>query len=74
MELRVGGGGAAPHSKLQRAKIFKSRIGLPQATAEWVASSGMAPLAVMIPLLIALFLLGCMMDSLSMILLFIPFF
>ena len=55
-------------------KIFMSRIGLPQATAEWVSSSGMTPLAVMILLLIALILLGCMMDSLSMILLVIPFF
>ncbi len=55
-------------------KIFMSRIGLPQATAEWVAGSGLSPMTVMVLLLIALILLGCFMDSLSMILLVIPFF
>ncbi len=55
-------------------KIFMSRIGLPQATAEWILASGMAPMLVMIILLVALILLGCLMDSLSMILLVIPFF
>ncbi|MDF0595747.1 TRAP transporter large permease [Psychromarinibacter halotolerans] len=55
-------------------KIFMSRIGLPQATAEWIAGSGLAPFVVMAILLVALILLGCLMDSLSMILLVIPFF
>ena len=55
-------------------KIFMSRIGLPQATAEWIATSGMEPMTVMVLLLIALIFLGCFMDSLSMILLVIPFF
>ena len=55
-------------------KIFMSRIGLPQATADWIVQSGMAPMTVMIVLLVALVLLGCLMDSLSMILLVIPFF
>lgn len=55
-------------------KIFMSRAGAPQATAEWIAQSGMAPLAVLLLLLLALILLGCLMDSLSMILLVIPFF
>ncbi len=55
-------------------KIFMSRIGLPQATAEWIANSGMTPFVVMAVLLLALILLGCLMDSLSMILLVIPFF
>lgn len=55
-------------------KIFMSRIGLPQATAEWIIQSGMAPMTVMVVLLVALILLGCLMDSLSMILLVIPFF
>jgi tripartite ATP-independent transporter DctM subunit len=55
-------------------KIFMSRAGVPQATAEWMAQSGMAPMTVMILLLVALILLGCLMDSLSMILLAIPFF
>ncbi len=55
-------------------KIFMSRAGVPQAMAEWTVMSGMAPMTVMIILLIALILLGCLMDSLSMILLVIPFF
>ncbi|KEP69953.1 C4-dicarboxylate ABC transporter permease [Thioclava dalianensis] len=55
-------------------KIFMSRIGLPQATAEWILASGMAPMLVLVLLLVALILLGCLMDSLSMILLVIPFF
>jgi tripartite ATP-independent transporter DctM subunit len=55
-------------------KIFMSRVGLPQETAAWIADSGMAPMTVMLLLLVALILLGCLMDSLSMILLVIPFF
>ncbi len=55
-------------------KIFMSRIGLPQATADWIIQSGMEPMMVMVLLLVALILLGCLMDSLSMILLVIPFF
>lgn len=55
-------------------KIFISRIGLPQQAAAWIADSGMAPMMVMVLILVALILLGCLMDSLSMILLVIPFF
>ncbi|SFA80562.1 TRAP transporter, DctM subunit [Poseidonocella pacifica] len=55
-------------------KIFMSRIGLPQQAAAWIADSGLAPMAIMVMLLVALILLGCLMDSLSMILLVIPFF
>lgn len=55
-------------------KIFMSRIGLPQATAEWMVNSGFEPMLVLVLLLLALILLGCLMDSLSMILLVIPFF
>ncbi len=55
-------------------KIFMSRAGVPQATAEWMAQSGLPPMTVMIMLLVALIVLGCLMDSLSMILLVIPFF
>ncbi|QKV17606.1 TRAP transporter large permease [Oricola thermophila] len=55
-------------------KIFMSRIGLPQATAEWMVGSGFSPMLVLILLLFALIVLGCLMDSLSMILLVIPFF
>lgn len=55
-------------------KIFMSRLGLPQETAAWIAESGMAPMLVLVLLLAALIALGCLMDSLSMILLVIPFF
>jgi tripartite ATP-independent transporter DctM subunit len=55
-------------------KIFMSRGGVPQATAEWLAGSGLAPMTILVALLAALILLGCLMDSLSMILLAIPFF
>ncbi|MDZ4093845.1 MAG: TRAP transporter large permease subunit [Paracoccaceae bacterium] len=55
-------------------KIFMSRIGLPQAAAEWIGQSGLAPMAVMVLLLVGLIVLGMLMDSLSMILLVIPFF
>ncbi|MCB1366370.1 MAG: TRAP transporter large permease [Rhodobacteraceae bacterium] len=55
-------------------KIFMSRIGLPQETAAWIGGSGLSPMVVILLLLVALILLGCLMDSLSMILLVIPFF
>ena len=55
-------------------KIFMSRGGVPQAVAEWMATSGLTPMTILIILLIALILLGMLMDSLSMILLAIPFF
>ncbi len=55
-------------------KIFMSRAQVPQAMAEWAVNSGLAPMTVLILLLVGLILLGCLMDSLSMILLVIPFF
>ncbi len=55
-------------------KIFMSRGGVPQALAEWMSVSGMSPMLILIILLVALIMLGCLMDSLSMILLAIPFF
>ena len=55
-------------------KIFMSRGGVPQAVAEWMTHSGLAPMTILIILLVALILLGTLMDSLSMILLAIPFF
>jgi len=55
-------------------KIFMSRGGVPQTAAEMMATSGLGPYTILILLLIALILLGCLMDSLSMILLAIPFF
>jgi TRAP-type C4-dicarboxylate transport system permease large subunit len=55
-------------------KIFMSRGGVPQATAQWLSASGLEPMTILILLLVALIVLGCLMDSLSMILLAIPFF
>jgi len=55
-------------------KIFMSRGGVPQSAAEMMASSGLAPLTILIILLVAMIFLGCLLDSLSMILLAIPFF
>ena len=54
-------------------KIFLSRAGLPILAAEWVGGSGLDPYVIMVLILVVLILLGCMMDSLSMILLAIPF-
>ncbi len=55
-------------------KIFMSRAGVPQAAAEWAAGSGLSPMMILFILLFALILLGCLMDSMSMILLVLPFF
>ncbi len=55
-------------------KIFMSRGGVPQAAAEMLATSGLSPTVILLLLLVALIALGCLMDSLSMILLAIPFF
>src|SRR3546814_14286115 len=54
-------------------KIFMSRAGVPQATATWLGGAGLDPMAVMILLLVAPILLRCLMDSLSVNLLVIPF-
>jgi TRAP-type C4-dicarboxylate transport system permease large subunit len=51
-----------------------ARGGVPQAAAEAAVASGLGPYTVLVILLIALIILGCLMDSLSMILLVIPFF
>jgi tripartite ATP-independent transporter DctM subunit len=55
-------------------KIFMARGGVPQAAAEAAVASGLGPYAILVILIIALIVLGCLMDSLSMILLVIPFF
>ncbi len=47
---------------------------LPQEMAQWVLSLGMSPWLVLATVLIVYLLLGCVMDSLSMILLTIPIF
>ena len=58
----------------QLLNIFMTRGGVPQAAAAMMAQSGLPPMAILVLLLIALIVLGCLMDSLSMILLAIPFF
>jgi tripartite ATP-independent transporter DctM subunit len=55
-------------------KIFMSRGGVPQAAAEAAVASGLGPYTILAILLVALIILGCLMDSLSMILLVVPFF
>jgi|TARA_A100001391_G_scaffold86805_1_gene57043 tripartite ATP-independent transporter DctM subunit len=55
-------------------KIFMSRGGVPQAAADMMLNSGLEPMMILILLLVALIVLGCLMDSLSMILLAMPFF
>jgi tripartite ATP-independent transporter DctM subunit len=45
---------------------------LPQQMAEWIGSAGIAPTAILVILIAVYLLLGCVMDSLSMILLTVP--
>ena len=47
---------------------------LPQSTADWVAAAGFSPWIVLVMILLAYLVFGCVMDSLSMILLTIPIF
>ena len=47
---------------------------MPNELAEWVKNSGLAPMLVLFAILILYLLLGCVMDSLAMILLTIPIF
>ncbi|MBI4987730.1 MAG: TRAP transporter large permease [Rhodocyclales bacterium] len=47
---------------------------MPTELAEWVRNSGLSPLLVMVMILVIYILLGCVMDSLAMILLTIPIF
>jgi len=47
---------------------------LPQEAVHWVTSQGFAPYTVLIAILILYLILGCFMDSLSMILLTVPIF
>ena len=47
---------------------------LPQEAAQMVAGSGLSPMVVLVAILVIYVVLGCFMDSLSMILLTIPVF
>ena len=53
---------------------FLARTHLPQVAAQWVASLGFSPYLVMAMIVAIYIVLGCLMDSLSMILLTIPIF
>jgi tripartite ATP-independent transporter DctM subunit len=55
-------------------KIFMSRAGVPQATAAALQESALGPMGVMILVILVFLVLGCLMDSLSMVILAIPFF
>ncbi|WP_334127334.1 TRAP transporter large permease [Sneathiella sp.] len=54
-------------------KGFFTRAGLPEALASWAAASALDPMMIMLLILLALIVLGCFMDSLSMILVVVPF-
>jgi tripartite ATP-independent transporter DctM subunit len=55
-------------------KIFMARAGVPQTVALGLQESGLSPLAIMVLIIAIYIVLGCLMDSLSMIILTIPFF
>jgi tripartite ATP-independent transporter DctM subunit len=55
-------------------KGFFSRSGLPAALAAWAGTSGLDPWLVLAAMLAILIILGCFMESLSMILVIVPFF
>jgi tripartite ATP-independent transporter DctM subunit len=54
-------------------KSFFARSGLPAAMAEWAANSGVEPFMLLAGILIVLIILGCFLESLSMILVIVPF-
>lgn len=53
---------------------FLSLTQVPQEIAGWVVNQGLSPMGVLLLILIFYLLLGCLMDSLSMILLTVPIF
>jgi tripartite ATP-independent transporter DctM subunit len=55
-------------------KIFMARAGVPQTTADFLQNSGLSPHAILVLIIIAFLIFGCLMDSLSMVILAIPFF
>ena len=59
------------------ADMLNSALALSQMPVElaaWVKQSGLSPMLVMVMILLIYILLGCVMDSLAMILLTIPIF
>lgn len=55
-------------------KGFFARSNLPAALSEWAALSTMNPYMILLLMLVILIILGCFMESLSMILVVVPFF
>lgn len=55
-------------------KIFMARAGVPQAAAEFLQNSGLPPIGILIVIFVIFLIFGCLMDSLSMVILAIPFF
>ena len=53
---------------------FLARTGMPQVAAHWVADLGVSGYLIMAVVVLIYILLGCLMDSLSMLLLTIPIF
>ena len=53
---------------------FLARTNMPQVMATWVAGLGYSPYLIMVIIVAIYILLGCLMDSLSMLLLTIPIF
>jgi C4-dicarboxylate transporter, DctM subunit len=53
---------------------FLARTNMPQIMASWVAGLGYSPYLIMVIIVAIYILLGCLMDSLSMLLLTIPIF
>jgi tripartite ATP-independent transporter DctM subunit len=54
-------------------KSFFARSGLPAAMAEWAVNSGIEPFMLLAGILVVLIILGCFLESLSMILVIVPF-
>ncbi|MCK0096928.1 TRAP transporter large permease [Yoonia sp. F2084L] len=55
-------------------KGFFARTGLPASLSDWAAASTMDPYMILLVMLVILIILGCFMESLSMILVVVPFF
>lgn len=53
---------------------FLALTQMPQEAANWVSASGLSPIMIVLIILVFYLILGCFMDSLSMILLTIPIF
>ena len=59
------------------AQLFNSFLAItqmPHALAEWIGTSGFSPMTILLVMLLTYLIFGCVMDSLSMILLTIPIF